>query len=328
MVIDFGFEPDGARARALDGRMHRELGDSLAHVVQASVGQIAFDADGLDRVIATLRQGRSHAPTLFADYYDLVLAIDAEDRDQAEQLFSRIAAAEPVASGLSVLPLGSPELGADSDRYRRMMNADPSVDVGFDPPSEQIFQAFTGRLRSGLALAELALPELAAEIRGILRQIVIAASDPSKKFQFDGGSHFQLWGALFLNGQFHPDPLAVVEVLAHESAHSLLFGFCTEEALVENEDEELYASPLRPDPRPMDGIYHATFVSARMHWAMSHLARDERLSGDQRQRAAAAAHADLDNFHAGYGVIATHGRLTELGAQLMCGAKIHIDAAA
>jgi HEXXH motif-containing protein len=183
------------------------------------------------------------------------------------------------------------------------------------------------RLEEGLALLRRSLAPLDQEFRAIIRRIIIIGSDPSKPFDVDGGSHYQLWGALFLNGEHHPDALGVAEVLAHESAHSLLFGFCMDEPLVENRDEELYASPLRADLRPMDGIYHATFVSARMHWAMSQLAGDPGLSAADRARAAAAAATDRENFEAGYGVVAEHGRLTPLGRTLMERARSYMDAA-
>ena len=78
----------------------------------------------------------------------------------------------------------------------------------------------------------------------------------------------------------------------------------------------------------MDGIYHATFVSARMHWAMTRLARDADLSAQDRERALAAAAADAVNFASGHGVVAEHGQLTALGEGLMAGAKAYMDGAA
>ena len=33
----------------------------------------------------------------------------------------------------------------------------------------------------------------------------------------------------------------------------------------------MFSSPLRTDPRPMDGVVHATYVVARMHQTISRL---------------------------------------------------------
>jgi HEXXH motif-containing protein len=137
------------------------------------------------------------------------------------------------------------------------------------------------------------------------------------KFQFDGGSSYLLWGGLFLNATSHPDEVTMVEVMAHESAHLLLYACAADEALVENGDEELYRSPLRVDERPMDGIFHATFVSARMHWAMSRLLESGELDEEARRCAEAARMSDAQNFWSGHGVVAEHGRLTATGAAVM-----------
>ncbi len=327
MVIDLNFPPDSARARRINALVHRELGDSLDHVCGACRDELPFDAPAMTHLIASLRAGSDYAPSVFADYYDLVSAIDAEDAAEATRLFAALARARRSAPGLEVLTLGGAELGDNSVRYQQMMSADPRADLGFLPPSAEVASNFRLRLHAGLGLLREALPELYGEIRGILRQIVIAGSDRSKANQCDGGSHYQLWGALFLNADFHPDRVAVAEVLAHESAHGLLFGFCTDEPLVENDDDDLYTSPLRMDERPMDGIYHATFVSARMHWTMSQLSKWAGLSLDEQNRALDAAAEDARNFASGYGVVAEHGRLTALGAGLMARAKSYMEAA-
>jgi HEXXH motif-containing protein len=323
MIIGHHFAPDAQRARALNARMHDELAQSLRYVVEESRGAVRFDEGAMSTLLSGLRTGANYPPSAFAGYYDIVDAILQDRLDAAQDLFAELARSRPWRAGLQVKVLGSPELGANSDRYAKMMNSDPSV--GFAVPDPEVAAAFRARLTEGMDLLARALPELSAEIGAIVREIVISGGDASKMMQFDGGSHYRLWGALFLNAEFHPTPLSVVEVLAHESAHSLLFGFCTHEPLVENPDDELFTSPLRADARPMDGIYHATFVSARMHWAMSQMLRTGLLDKVETESARAAAEADADNFAAGYSVVAEHGRLTHLGQGLMAGAKRYMD---
>ena len=326
-MTQFDFYPDASRALSLDRGMHRELGLSLRHVCEASKAAIHFEQIGMNRLIGLSSGSNILSPAVFARYYELVEAITDDRLDDARRLFDELADAKPVPKTLQVVTLGESALGEESARYARLMNADSSIDLGFLPPTPAVAAAFRERLAHGIRLLDTALPELAGEIRAIVHQIVIVGSDPTAKFQFDGGSHYQLWGALFLNGNFHPDEIAVAEVLAHESAHSLLFGFCTHEPLVHNADEELFSSPLRVDKRPMDGIYHATFVSARMHWTMSRLAQSDALDIQQKQRARAAAETDAVNFNAGYAVVAEHADLSSLGRSLMASAKAYMDSA-
>lgn len=319
------FEPDAARARQMGHSMLVRLGESLRHLSEQSQCVVPHDVARLNALASALERGERQSPAVFAHYYRLLDAVLDEQFDEAGRQFAALARMEPVASSLKIKPLAPRELGANYDLYLSMMNADPSIDIGFSPPLPSTFATFRQRLETGLNLLREAVPELAGEIEAIIHEIVVVAGDKSKAFQFDGGSHFQLWGALFLNGDFHPDEVGIVEVLAHESAHSLLFGFCTDQLLVNNEDEELYSSPLRPDPRPMDGIYHATFVSARMHWAMDHLLGSDMLNTAARERAIKANVSNIANFRSGHSVVMEHGRLTELGQRLMQGASSYMS---
>lgn len=308
--------------------MHRCLASSLRHICQRSRGVIEYDGQAMEALSCALERGETYPPVTFSYYYDLVPAVVNGDFDTASAMFDALAASMPASGGTRVVALGDASLGSASDRYLRLMNSDDALSMGLLPPSPEVAAQFRSRLNRGFELLDRAIPELAGEIRGIVNEVIIVAGDPTKKLQFDGGSHYQLWGALFLNADFHRTDHAVAEVLAHESAHSLLFGFCIESALVENSDTELYKSPLRTDLRPMDGIYHATFVSARMHWAMSRLLDAGVLDDEASEAARGARDADVRNFWSGYEVVAEHGRLTDLGQALMNGAHSYMETVA
>ncbi|AHF00124.1 aKG-HExxH-type peptide beta-hydroxylase [Thioalkalivibrio paradoxus] len=328
MTIHLQFEPDPGRAVALDRRMHQELGNSLTEVCGQARGSVAFDAPCMEALIDGLRGDAVHAPTTFGLYYDLVLALLGGDRGEAERLFAILAEVAPVSTEPAIRGLEAPGASSWSDLYRAKMSADLSDGIEFLPPSREVVGRFRERHAIAMAMMDRAVPELAAEVRALVRDTVCVTGAPDAKMSFQGGSHYQLWGALFLNAEYHDSPLALAEVIAHESAHSLLFGFCIEEPLVFNKDEELYPSPLREDPRPMDGIYHATFVSARMHWAMSRLLDSGMLSAEERRLAAAARDNDAENFDAGHRVVAEHARMSGFAAELMEGARAYMAVAA
>jgi len=90
MVIDLDFPPDTARARRISARMHHELGDSLGYVSEESLGELPFDAPAMNRLVASLRAGADYAPSVFADYYELVSAIEAQDAAEATRLFAAV----------------------------------------------------------------------------------------------------------------------------------------------------------------------------------------------------------------------------------------------
>jgi hypothetical protein len=328
MNIHHGFAPDPARARQLDRFMHVKLGESLRHLSEQCARVIPHNASRLASLAQSLDRGERQSPAVFAHYYHLLNAVLSEDNPEGDQAFEALARLERPDPVLRIAPLTEQQLGSSYPLYRSLMNADASLQLGFCDPTAAVYEPFKERLQEAIHTLRAAVPELGGEIEAIIHEVIVVAGDKSKKFQFDGGSHFQLWGALFLNGDFHKDQIAMIEVLAHESAHSLLFGFCTEEFLVENPDEELFSSPLRPDPRPMDGIYHATFVSARMHWALDRLLNSNVLDASGRNRAIEANRANVANFRSGYSVVAQHGRLTELGKRLMSGASDYMASVA
>jgi HEXXH motif-containing protein len=196
----------------------------------------------------------------------------------------------------------------------------------FAPITPEMHRAFAALVDEGLALLDTGLPALAGEVRAIVHHMLFAQAPAGALVEFDGASHYQFWGLLFLNPKHHRTPLAVAEVLAHEAGHSLLFGLTVDEPLVHNPDDALFPSPLRRDPRPMDGIFHATFVSARMAWAMEGLADSGLLSATERAAARDAAAKDRANFASGLAVVDAHGLLSGTGRAILDNARAWIFA--
>lgn len=327
-AVHFGFEPDAERARQLDRAMHRELAASLEHVAERCGAHAALADLPVEALLERLRAGLPHSPVLFGQYYDLVLLLLDGDIERAEALLRRFCREEPVRPGQQVGVLGPSGASERNRLYLEKMAAGMSEGLTLHAPPESVAETFVERYREGVALLQQAAPELAAEVEALVRDVVGVVGGPDDTGEFQGGSHYQLWGALFLNAYLHTTRIAMAEVIAHESAHSLLFGFCTHEPLVWNDDAELYPSPLRADPRPMDGIYHATFVSARMHWAMARLVASGLLSEEEVVMAREAMTEDAAHFRAGHEVVTAHGRLSDHGAQLMAGACAYMDRAA
>jgi HEXXH motif-containing protein len=305
--------------------MHTGLAGSLEHICEQSRGVVAFDPAAMGRLCEQLRAGARFPPSTFALYYELVPALEDEEHETAQALFAELAGERPADSAISVHPLGEGPRAGHADRYRRRMDIDPSAALELSTPAPAISTEFEARFWDAMKMLERTVPELAGEIRAIVSELVMVVPGEGASQEFDGGSSYMLWGALFLNAGLPRSDIEMIEVLAHESAHSLLFGLCTEEALVDNRDDELYPSPLRQDPRPMDGIFHATFVSARMDWVLTRLLELEILDREPAAGALRARDRDRANFEDGYRVVAEHGKLTETGRAVMAGARRYMD---
>lgn len=321
------FLPDPKRAEFLSHRMRSDLGSSLEHLCESARGHMSFDEAGLARLIDDLKAGARCGPEAFAEYFDLADALLEKNFERAAACLSELAQVRcchdmPVANPVL---LGTPPLEKNGDRFARIMEAGSESDIGILVPDADEAAEFIQRYWAAIELLERACPEILAEYRAFISQLIVVSGDAGREAQFDGGSHFRLWGAIFLNMHFHPTPAAVAEVIAHETGHTFLFSHYFSENVVLNTREAKYQSPLRVDPRPMEGIYHATFVSARMHYTMARLAGSGLLNEDELAEVNEAMELDVDNFWCGYHVVAKHGDLSPTGQALMDSARAYME---
>ena len=171
---------------------------------------------------------------------------------------------------------------------------------------------------AAFSLLEQTDAALAAEIRGLIVQ-VIGSAPLSPALSFGGVTSLTLWGAVTLNTELHRTPLAIAEALVHEGAHTLLFGYAVDERLVRNPDSERFASPLRSDPRPMDGVFHATFVCARLYLFYRRLLerRPQSLHGLDPRALEKKITELAARFDDGARLIADKASLTPLGEKIL-----------
>jgi hypothetical protein len=269
-----------------------------------------------------MQSGAIYPPSTFGLYYELAFALLNQNESEAKSLISELAIEKPCnLEELSIVGLGqvSPK---NLIRYQKLMNSDPQTNILITPLNPDKEKAAITSLKSSLNRFKVLIPEMYAEFLLLVKEIVLVGSDKEhSEFKFDGGSCYMLWGGLFINAENERNDITMIEALVHESSHSLLFSYSIDEPLVRNEDDELFSSPLREDLRPMDGIYHATFVSARMHWAMDALIQSGHLNSDEILIAQNAKDVNCENFFNGYDTVKAHADLTETGKKVMASAS-------
>lgn len=313
-----GFAPSGERAAALDARMHSELGKSLFHVSEALKPLQPEFADRVDAVAARIDSGMRVPPMAFGRYFEMTEAVLLGDEDVAEAALNALEACPPRADARQLRRLGAEE---DAPLLDVFLERNAGSDLELAEVDVDVAARFDQALDAGLTLMATEFPELHSEITTVLQEVLVAKAADPEKVDFDGSSHYQFWGLVMLNPVHHETPLQIIELLAHEVSHMILFGMTIHEPLVFNPDDELYPSPLREDDRPMDGIFHAAYVSARMAMAMERLAASATLSDEDREWAENAAATDRENFAKGDAVIREHARLSETGKQVIGSAR-------
>jgi len=319
-----GFRPDPAQAEAIRDGMKEGLADSLRYLHRQSADLVPVDPQRLQALLQRIGRSASIHPDLFALYQALVEAMLSDDIPASTALFEELLAHPVATAPLQVLPLDAAALGSDTaDRYVRLVDLDPELRLGLTAPDPADAQRVTAHLRRALELLRQAAPDLYGELQYIATQFVLAAGS-NPEVEFHGASSLFVWGAVFLNAAHHRTLPQALDALAHESAHGLLFALSKDEPLVRNPDEERFDSPLRQDARPMDGIYHATFVLARMHLALDLVLQAGLLEGADREEAEQMRADRVRLFNDGLETLRREGRLTPLGARLMAAAEAYM----
>lgn len=334
MNINCSFLPDAARANAVDARMRVELSKSLLHIKDQLLKQVTDEEirvilPELEKISKKLSTVNKTSSAIFGYYYELVFSmLDNESSEVTSHLIRKLINAYKPVSQFAIKNLSSRDF-VDSELlkiYRQSLDNDPGTVYGFLPPAEKDSLRMQVSINNAMNLMQETVPDLYAEITEIITEILLASAPKTKDApKFDGASSYQLWGAVALNADNHKSDIEMLETLAHECAHCLLFGLTVDEPLVRNDDNERYQSPLRDDPRPMDGIYHATFVAARMHYAMQEVLKSSILTDEQREECKTRLAASRKAFGDGYAVLSEFAEYSDTGREIMQNAREYMQ---
>lgn len=163
---------------------------------------------------------------------------------------------------------------------KKWLDMEPENAIDLAPLESHEFTLASAGLCRALNLIETGLPDFYQEMQASTREIILAKPSGAQKMTFGGVSSFALWGALCLNVEAHQDWRDYIPSLIHEYSHNILFAKALQGPLVTNDPGIRYFSPLRGTMRPMDGIYHAAFVSAREVYAVDSLLKQTDLLED------------------------------------------------
>lgn len=315
------FAPSHLTGRIARVGMSNHLAGSLGNIAH----QISATSLNLASIVrACARQVESGArvpPLAFCQYFQMVDAIEEDRVDDAVNAaldIQRLLATENKPS-LTIYPMS--KVGLGEKRYALVNGAFADeffgeaflkeIDAGLFASREAAISSALGRMKSDV-------PELFSELSETIDEIILAEGGKTvNDYTFDGASSLIYWGAIALNASLPKTELRLIEALSHEAAHNTLFGLSPYDHFVFNEDSERYASPLREDLRPLDGIYHATFVLARMHYAISRVAESPSATSEEREEAATLVQSYKSNFYAGHSVLQKHAAYTSNGAVIM-----------
>ncbi len=273
--MDSHFQPSAERAAAVNQSMAQSLRHSLYHQLQALQALPAASTGGL----AGAANLTEPLPADYLAWFDLLAAHSAQGVPHGLSAVEAIRRANATLARLT-LPSGTTQPSAlatcrittlapphyvndDIAALLRWWDTEPdnAMDLQAVTPDER--DAAIPLIQRALHTLRQSAPALADEWRALVCEVVLAQPGNQHRLSFNGVSSFAAWGAIGINLPAHTHWTHFLKTLVHEAGHLMLFGIAREQALVTNDPADRQASPLRFDPRPMDGIFHAAYVSAR-----------------------------------------------------------------
>ncbi len=324
---------------------------SMSAALRDSLSALLAEAGALDMSVAPANSladtDLNALPADFTAYFDLAVALTMNSRspsngaldDQVERAsaaLQRLSVPAPLiqASALSrprVITLCADGFAAeDMASLIRWWDTEPDNAMDLAAVGTDDLAMSAGKVERALNELEQAAPLLYAELLTITRDIVIAMPGEARRLSFGGVSSFAAWGAIGINYHAHPHWADYLRTLVHETAHLLLFAIARDEPLVLNDVGERQASPLRDDLRPVDGIFHAAFVSAREAMALNSCIVSLEAAGATDDL---LLHEYLENLLSDSVIsfldccrqLNQHARLSPLGHQILQEAKSYMD---
>lgn len=323
--MDTSFEPNKDRILEFDQRMRQRLADSLEYLSGATEPEQLVEPEeltsGIQRILKAPLQ-----PDTFAHYYRTVYAIQDGDMEGAAESFKKALKPTEPKQGIEIIPFNGKDADARSSLYLKFFDSDPERPMGILPIRSEVFEKSSQLISDTFDLMRRADSDLHAECQALLRVILLGEGPTDKTaLTFGGASAFELWGSICLNAIDAPDIVDMLTAIAHECCHGMLFGYSIDGDLVLNSEEERFSSPLRIDPRPMDGIYHATYVLARMYHAARVVAESGLLQGPLQSKLVDNMSNYEKSFYDSLSTIRTHAKCTDIGQSLIEGAAAYMD---
>lgn len=190
-----------------------------------------------------------------------------------------------------------------------MMEAHPDKEGNAIALGDKPLDAWLTPLRESLEIIDTYLPEIGAEMRLVLHQIVPVGFDSERHLS---ASYAEAIGTVYMS--LHPNLFTMTEALIHEYQHNKLNALLYLDPVLENLESELYASPVRPDPRPLRGVLlavHAFQPIARLYEVMIERS-DPRMTEDAKRRFSQIVKVNRD----GCSVLLPNARPTPIGRSL------------
>lgn len=250
----------------------------------------------------------------------LVSAIDMKDESQVKQLIEEFIDSDFSVKSLQMIRFDAESMGElRFDLYKSIFTEDDTYQISFSSPANESYNGVYQKLNAGIQILKENSPFIYVEFDNLVGEIILFENDTTNIVS--SGTSLKSYGTIFIASNLSDSITFYIEALVHESAHLYLFGLAIEDAIVLNPDSERYSAPLRKDKRTMSGIFHASFVIARILYAFNDILKNNKIDRDIRSSINDRIAFLLPKFYSSFETITRYARLTDLGQSLINNAE-------
>ncbi len=321
------FNPSAASGSALRAHFNDGFADSLEYLFSVCEPAIAFDTERAAMLLSRIRSGSRESPLMYSLHFKLIEALQAEDTASVEALINDMLVEAPAEDGIAVVRLGSPSCDWDTGLVTSYFCEADSLFRYVDPDPAKAAQTEANLYGAMDDLRGFA-PALAAEMEALVSTVILATGVQvvgDEPREFESVTALRAFGAVLFNADSVASRLQCVVSLIHEHAHMVLFAHSPNEGVVTNSPDERYVSPLRSDARPVEGIFHQSFVLARMIYGMNLLRKLDTASQHQHDFADEFIAQNVPRFMDAFETLHQHARFTSQGLDVLNSSKAYMD---
>jgi hypothetical protein len=315
--------PQAARGHFLRLSVNELLRKNLRQAIEAAQSVFPFQTKLALAAVEGLDTARHIAPEIFVFHWQMTSALREQDTALVSATLASLALAAERGhlhtDDISISNLPRDAIDAASAHYLCRPGGPRGSEGQISemlPLNGSDYNELTIAAREALTLLAQASPEMYGEF------LELATSVRLFEQKFVGSmSSPRSFGVMHIckPGEQDDLPLYYLNNITHETSHIALNAVMTQGQLILNDPSERFSSPLRPDARPMDGIYHAAFVLSRIALVQSQPVVKQRPATAQLQE------NTLNFFWAAYKTITEEGKLTEAGHKVIESCREVVD---
>ncbi len=309
--------PSEARAVELRQNLNQVLIGDLENYLFAARKLYPSMVDAALGEIATLDLNRRINPSYYVQLWRLTYGQKARDFGLVGSAIGQLASVPDGDKHFDVFRSGNLQWDAlDSEIYAFLAGPDgPRSKQGNLPEIQALSEAELERGEDWLAASIHQMrsldPQLAIEFDAFVSQVRLFKGHTAR-----GITSPRCWGAILLRV---PDPglerdepiMYFLDHVTHETSHILLHAIMATDPLITNGYDGRFSAPIRWDPRPLYGIFHAMFVLSRISRMLHRYALAE-----NRPSLFEARDTAIARFWNGYDTISQNAKLTAAGVQV------------